>query len=269
MTATSIVRSAALRPAPIRLVNLTLGYDRRPAVHHLEGEIASGAGLAVCGPNGAGKSTLLKALVGELAPLGGRIERYGATARDIAYLPQAIDIDRSFPVNVRDFVAMGALARIGLFGAVDADEGARVDAAIATVGLEGFEARPLETLSGGQMQRVLFARLIMQDQPIILLDEPFGAIDEATIDDLLALIARWRAEGRTVVAVLHELSLARRAFPHALLLARDCVAWGDTPTTLCAENLARARAMHEAYDRAARECLRDEGANRSAHTHAH
>jgi zinc/manganese transport system ATP-binding protein len=252
------------RAAPIRLVNLTLGYDRRPAVHHLEGEIAGGDALAVCGPNGAGKSTLLKALAGLLAPLGGRIERGGACARDVAYLPQLVEVDRSFPINVRDFIAMGAMQRIGLFGRLDGAERARVAAAIARVGLSGLEERPIDSLSGGQMQRVLFARLIVQDQRVILLDEPFGAIDEATTDDLLALVAQWRGEGRTVVAVLHELELARRAFPRTLLLARELIAWGATRETLSADNLARARAMSEAYDRQARECLRDEEA---AHVH--
>ncbi|MDJ0447030.1 ABC transporter ATP-binding protein [Methylocystis sp. JR02] len=251
-------------PGPIRLINLTLGYDRRPAVHHLEGEIAPGAALAICGPNGAGKSTLLKALAGLLPPLGGRIERDGATAREIAYLPQLVDIDRSFPINVRDFVAMGAMRRVGLFGRLDAGERERAAQAIDRVGLAGMEDRPIDTLSGGQMQRVLFARLIVQDQRVILLDEPFGAIDEATTDDLLGLIAQWRGEGRTIVAVLHELDLARRAFPETLLLARERIAWGETGAALCAENLARARAMSEAYDRQARECLRDEEA---AHAH--
>ncbi len=246
--------------APIRLVNLTLGYDRRPAVHHLQGEIAPGNALAVCGPNGAGKSTLLKALAGLLAPLGGRIERGGASARDVAYLPQLVEVDRSFPINVRDFIAMGAMPRIGLFGRLGNAERERTAAAIERVGLFGMEERPIDTLSGGQMQRVLFARLIVQDQQVILLDEPFGAIDEATSEDLLSLVAQWRAEGRTVVAVLHELDLARRAFPQTLLLAREPIAWGATREALSTENLARARAMSEAYDRQAQECLRDEEA---------
>lgn len=252
--------SGTAAPGPIRLVNLTLGYDRRPAVHHLDGEIPPGAALAVCGPNGAGKSTLLKALAGLLAPLGGHIARDGATARDVAYLPQLLDVDRSFPINVRDFVAMGAMRRLGLFRRLDAAERARIGMALDRVGMTGMEDRPIETLSGGQMQRALFARLIVQDQRVILLDEPFGAIDEATTDDLLALIAQWRAEGRTVVAVLHELDLARRAFPQTLLLAREPIAWCETHKALCADNLGRARAMSEAYDRAARECLRDEEA---------
>jgi zinc/manganese transport system ATP-binding protein len=119
------------------------------------------------------------------------------------------------------------------------------------------------------MQRILFARLIMQDQRVILLDEPFGAIDESTADDLLTLIAEWRTEGRTIVAVLHELDLARRAFPNTLLLARELIAWGPTRAVLSARNLARARAMSEAYDRDARECLRDEAEDEHEAPHVH
>ncbi|MBI1868314.1 MAG: ABC transporter ATP-binding protein [Methylocystis sp.] len=249
----------------IRLENLTLGYDRRPAVHHLHGTIEPGAMLAVCGPNGAGKSTLLKGLAGLLAPLGGRIERNGLSSRDIAYLPQIVEIDRAFPVDVHDFIATGAMRRTGLFGTIDRCELARIEAAIATVGLEGFEDRQLCTLSGGQMQRVLFARILVEDQSVILLDEPFGAIDAATIDDLLALISRWRGEGRTIVAVLHELDLVRKAFPQTLLLAREPIFWGETCDALSREHIAAARAMVEAFDREAQECLRDEGAAENAH----
>ena len=93
--------------------NLTLGYDRHPAVHHITGEVARGELLAVVGPNGAGKSTLLKAIVGELKPLSGRLDLDGLTKRDIAYLPQVIDIDRSFPISVFDCVAMGLWRELG------------------------------------------------------------------------------------------------------------------------------------------------------------
>lgn len=248
----------------IRLTNLTLGYDRHPAVHHLDGLIAPGVALAVCGPNGAGKSTLLKALAGLLAPLGGRIDRCGADARDVAYLPQLADIDRDFPIDLNDFVALGATRRVGLLGRLSPEEALRTKRALNRVGLDGMEARPIGTLSGGQMQRALFARLIVQDQPVILLDEPFGAIDEATADDLVGLIPEWLAEGRSVVAVLHDLGLARRAFPQTLLLARRPIAWGPTADVLTPDNLARARAMSAAYDTDARECLIDEN---GAHDH--
>ena len=196
----------------IRLDNVTLGYERRPAVHHLTGVIGPGAALAVCGPNGAGKSTLLKGLAGLLSPIGGRILREGLSLRDIAYLPQATEIDASFPIDVLDFVSTGAARRVGLFGRIDRSESARIEAAIAAVGLEGFEDRQLGALSGGQTQRALFARLIVEDRPVVLLDEPFGAIDAATIDDLVKIIAGWREERRSIVAVLHELDLAAAPF---------------------------------------------------------
>src|SRR5262249_3359499 len=150
---------------------LTLGYDRHPAVHHLDGAIENGALMAVVGPNGAGKSTLFKGIVGMLKPLSGAIERGMLKARDIAYLPQAADIDRSFPINVYDMVAMGLWHRTGPFGGIDRKARERVEHAIAAVGLTGFEDRVIATLSGGQMQRMLFARLLLQDARVIVLDE--------------------------------------------------------------------------------------------------
>jgi zinc/manganese transport system ATP-binding protein len=242
--------------ADIRLDNLTLGYDRHPAVHHVSGHIAAGTMLAVVGPNGAGKSTLLKGMVGLLAPLTGAVERHGLGRHDIAYLPQQAAIDRSFPLSVRDLIAMGDWRRSGLFGAVGRPARDRLARAIAAVGLSGFEGRGLSTLSGGQLQRALFARLIVQDAPVILLDEPFAAIDQATTADMLALIRGWSQEGRTVVAVLHDIDLARRAFGEALLLARETVAWGTSGDTLTDANLSRARHMVEAFDPHAAICAR-------------
>lgn len=98
------------------------------------------------------------------------------------------------------------------------------------------------------MQRALFARVLLQDAPIVLLDEPFAAIDESTVRDLLHLVGHWHQEGRTVIAVLHDLELVRRHFPETLLLAREPIAWGATYSTLSAENLQRARGMPEAWD---------------------
>ncbi len=240
----------------IVLNNLTLGYDRHPAVHHLDGTIDVGALLAVCGPNGAGKSTLLKALAGILKPMGGSIERGRIRAGDIAYLPQMAQIDLSFPIDVFDMTAMGLWRSRGWFGALGRAGEDKTLEALAAVGLSGFERRPVGALSGGQMQRVLFARLYLQDAPVILLDEPFAAIDERTVEDLVALIERWRAQGRTIVTVLHDFELVRRHFPQCLLLAREKIAWGPTQTTLCAENLLAARRMSEAFDQSAAECGR-------------
>jgi zinc/manganese transport system ATP-binding protein len=240
--------------AALHFSNLTLGYERHPAVHHLDGEVAKGALLAVVGPNGAGKSTLFKGIVGTLRPLAGRIERGGISARDIAYLPQIADIDRTFPIHVYDMVSMGLWRRSGLFGGIGRKQRGDIERAIAAVGLTGFEDRPISTLSGGQMQRTLFARLLLQDARLIVLDEPFNAIDAKTCADLLDLVERWHREERTVLAALHDIDLVKRTFPQTLLLARSPVAWGNTGEVLTPENLLKARRMCEAFDEHAEEC---------------
>ncbi|MGB7833650.1 MAG: ATP-binding cassette domain-containing protein, partial [Xanthobacteraceae bacterium] len=167
------------------------------------------------------------------------------------------DIDRSFPINVYDMIAMGLWRSAGLFGGVGGKGRAQIRHAIEAVGLTGFEDRPIGTLSGGQMQRVLFARLLLQDARLIVLDEPFNAVDAKTVVDLCALVKRWHGEKRTVVAALHDLELVRANFPEALLLARAPVAWGLTADVLTPDNLAKARHMCEAFDADAHECRVD------------
>lgn len=244
------------RNAAIAFDNLTLGYERHPAVHHLHGVVPAGALLAIAGPNGGGKSTLLKGIVGLVKPMGGRIDLAGVRARDVAYLPQQAEIDRSFPLTVHEMAAMGCWRRLGLFSGIGAEDREAVARALARVGLEGLEHRTLDTLSGGQLQRVLFARLLVQDAQVILLDEPFAAIDSRTCDDLTALIQAWHGEGRTVLAVLHDFTLVRKAFPDTLLLARETIAWGATEDVLTPAHLARARAMSEAWVEDADYCRR-------------
>jgi zinc/manganese transport system ATP-binding protein len=121
--------------------------------------------------------------------------------------------------------------------------------------LTGFEQRPIGTLSGGQMQRMLFARLLLQDAQVIVLDEPFNAIDSKTIADLVALMQRWHGEQRTILAAMHDLELVKATFPQTLLLAREVVAWGPTNNVLTAANLLKARQMCEAFDEAAPACV--------------
>ncbi len=241
-------------PDTIELCDVTLGYDRHPAVHHLSGRIAPGARLAVIGPNGAGKSTLLKGLIGALKPLSGRIISADLSHRRLAYVPQKDGIDLSYPVSVFDLVAMGLWRSKGLFGGFGRRDEAAVSAALSRVGLSGFERRAVGTLSGGQLQRALFARVTLQDAPVILLDEPFSAIDAGTIDDLMSVVNGWTAEGRTVVAVLHDLQVVRAHFPQSLLLSRRPVAWGPTALVLTEENLAHARGLVEAFDDSAPTC---------------
>jgi zinc/manganese transport system ATP-binding protein len=255
-----VSRRIATASGGIQFENLTLGYDRHPAVHHLHGTIASGSLLAIVGPNGAGKSTLLKGIAGALAPLNGRIE-IGGTADAyprprIAYLPQLAALDRTFPISVTDIVASGLWHKAGLFRRIGASDTAAIDEALAAVGLAGFEQRWIGSLSGGQFQRALFARLMLQDAPIILLDEPLNAIDNKTAADLLDLIKRWHGESRTIIAALHDLHVVRSIFPQTLLLAREAIAWGATHEVLTPSNLTMARRMSEVFDEHAHECAR-------------
>ena len=250
--------------AQIKFRDVTLGYDRHPAVHHLNGEVAQGALLAVVGPNGAGKSTLFRGLAGILKPLAGSIDLGGLDIRDIAYLPQSVDIDRTFPISVFDFVGTGLWRATGFFGGMGKPARDKIAQALAAVGLNGFENRSIGTLSGGQMQRMLFARVLLQDARLIVLDEPFNAIDAKTSADLLALVKRWHGEGRTVLAALHDMDLVRAHFPETLLLARGPVAWGATAQVLTAENLTEARRMCEAFDDTAAACAVDAMPSRAA-----
>jgi zinc/manganese transport system ATP-binding protein len=257
------MRAAKASAPAISFHDLTLGYDRHPAVHHITGDIVRGNLLAIVGPNGAGKSTLLKAIVGELRPLSGSLDLHGLTKRDIAYLPQVIEIDRSFPISVFDCVAMGLWRKIGAWRGLGRRGREEVVQALETVGLAALANRPVGSLSGGQFQRVLFARLLLQDASVILLDEPFRAIDTKTVEELVALIERWHGEGRTVLAALHDIDQVRAHFPHVLLLAREVVAWGDTKKVLTPASLAKSRQLTEAFHAHAHVCERNDEAERA------
>ena len=241
----------------VTLDNLTVSYRQHPALHHVSGQFAPGSLTAVIGPNGSGKSTLLKSIMALLPISGGKVTVSTPRTR-IAYLPQQADIDRSFPIDVCDCVLLGCWPTVGAWGGVNHELLARVTASLRTVGLEGFEHRPIGALSSGQFQRVLFARVLVQDADLILLDEPFNAMDSKTTAALLALVQQWHQQQRTVIAVLHDDMQVREHFPQTLLLAREVVAWGDTAQVLTEPHLRQARAWAEAWDDTAEICNTDE-----------
>ncbi|WP_418316650.1 metal ABC transporter ATP-binding protein [Piscinibacter sakaiensis] len=263
--------------AAVLIDNLTVSYRQHPAVHHVSCRFDTGSLTAIVGPNGAGKSSLLDALVGRIAPTTGRIQLAVPGRSRIAYLPQQNQIDRTFPLRVADVVMLGAWPSLGLFGGASAAMRERAASALHQVGLDGLGHRQVGELSVGQFQRVLFARVLLQQAPLILLDEPFNAIDNRTTADLLQLVHRWHAEGRTVVAVLHDLDQVRAHFPDTVLLAREVIAAGPSSEVLTPANLQRAREMAERWDDAAAWCHRNESGeppgltivNAAGHLHSH
>lgn len=248
----------------VYLSNVTVSYQRKPAVHHVSGRFECGQATAIVGPNGAGKSTLLKAIAGILPTDHGQVALSACTAHEMAYLPQKAEIDLSMPMTVFELVATGLWRRMGAFAGMDSVGLARVEQALAQVAMQDFATRPLSALSIGQLQRVLFARILVQDAPVILLDEPFNAVDARTTEVLLDLVRRWREEQRTVIAVLHDFEQVKRYFQSALLLAHEVVAWGDPSEVLTPENLmlANERCAHW-YERG-QVCLADEALSTQA-----
>lgn len=225
---------------PITLRDVTLRHGATVAVRDLSGTFVPGSLTALIGPNGAGKSTLLRAIAGLQPIASGTIDRGGMTHADIALLPQGGNLDRRFPISCREVVALGLSGRLGLFRGFSAQRLRAADDALAAVGLPNHAHRPIGALSAGQFQRVLFARLIMQDAPVLLLDEPFNAVDASTMEDLLGILRRWHVEGRTIITVLHDLDLVHDAFPRTLLLDGGLVAWGPTAAALSEANRHRA-----------------------------
>jgi zinc/manganese transport system ATP-binding protein len=232
------------RHESIEITNLSVSYRRRPVLENLSGTFAAGGMTAIVGPNGAGKSTLLKVLAGIVRTRRGAIADVGYRHR-LAYLPQQSGLDRLFPVSVRELVTLGGWRHFGAFRKPGRELAERVAKAMAAVGLDGLASRAIADLSVGQFQRALFARMLVQDADVLLLDEPFATIDKGTSEDLLRLLRRWHDDGRTIIAVLHDLAEVRAHFPETLLLARRAIGWGETRSVLTPENLAQARAILE------------------------
>lgn len=213
----------------VQLDHLSLRHGTLPVVSDLTGTFQPGSLTALIGPNGAGKTTLLRALAGLHPVAGGRIDRGGLPASGLALLPQSTQLDRSFPITCQDVVALAAPG-LGAFRALGTSRLAAARDALGQVGLAGLESRPVQTLSAGQFQRLLFARTILQDAAVILMDEPFSAVDAATTRRLLTVVHAWHTQGRSLIVVLHDMDLVRRHFPCTLVLTGmaggSC--WGAT-----------------------------------------
>jgi manganese/zinc/iron transport system ATP- binding protein len=227
----------------VEVHDLTVAYHRKPVLWDVDVCLPSRKLIAIIGPNGAGKSTLMKAILG-LVPLASgwvRIfDRPVREARDlIGYVPQRESVDWDFPVDALDVVLMGRYGRLGWIrrpGKADRDIAME---ALRKVGMEAYATRQISQLSGGQQQRVFLARALAQDAAIYFMDEPFAGVDAATEKAIVELLRDLRENGRTVVAVHHDLQTVPEYFDHVVMLNMRLVAAGPTEEAFTRENLQK------------------------------
>lgn len=225
----------------IEVTDLTVAYGDRPALWDVDMTVPAGVLMAVVGPNGAGKTTLIKSILGVVEPAAGRIrvagDSYAANRRLVGFVPQRATVDWDFPTNVLDVVLMG---RYGRLGWIRRPRGLDVEAArsaLAQVDMSAFEQRQISELSGGQQQRVFIARALAQQADIYLMDEPFQGVDATTERAIVSLLRELRDEGRTVVAVHHDLQTVPEYFDQVTLLNVRHIASGPVERAFTDENL--------------------------------
>lgn len=223
--------------------DLTLGYRDQPLISRLSFSLEAGQVTAVIGHNGAGKSTLVRTVLGLQPPLSGNFDWTGNRPPQIAYIGQTNELDHQFPVRVKDVVAMGVWKSLGFWSRLDGSNAHRISAALERTGLTEMADRPLYECSSGQLQRCFFARAIAQDAPILLLDEPFSAIDQTTESNLIDIIKDWRSEGRAILIIMHDLSSVLDVSDTCLLLGGGRATFGDTKSVITTENLVSFRYM--------------------------
>ncbi len=214
--------------SPLSIEHLNVFYGERPALADISWEVPRGL-TAIIGPNGAGKSTLLKAALG-LVPAEGTVRFFGTSLAEsrarVGYLPQRASVDWDFPASALDVVAMARTPRTRWWGALPRRERDAARAALAEVGMEPLADRPIGQLSGGQQQRVFLARCLAQEADLLLMDEPLAAVDAATERDIIRVLQKLVAAGKSVVAVHHDLASVPHIFEHALMLNGRVVASG-------------------------------------------
>jgi manganese/zinc/iron transport system ATP- binding protein len=228
---------------------LTVSYAAKPVLWDVDAEFPAGSLSAIVGPNGAGKSTLLRAALGLVPADAGQALVLGRPARraldSVAYVPQREAVDWDFPITVREVVEMGRYREVGWVRRLRRSDRTAVDAALARVGMAAYARRQIGELSGGQRQRVFLARALTQDAEVLLMDEPFAGVDARTEAALLGLLGELRDDGRSVIAVHHDLGTVRRRFDWALVLNVRAAACGPVGDVLVPPVLARAYGSHD------------------------
>ena len=228
----------------LHIEDITVSYGANPALWDIDLDIPPGVMCAIVGPNGAGKSTLIKTALGLVRPVAGHVRFLGRPVSQmrgkIGYVPQRHSVDWDFPTTVRDVVEMGLYQQLGWFRRPDAQARAKAQAALAEVGMQDYASRQISQLSGGQQQRVFIARALVQDAPILILDEPLAGVDAATEAVIIALLQRLRNEGRTIIVVHHDLTTVQSYFDWLVMLNVRIIAQGPMAQVYTPENLRAA-----------------------------
>jgi manganese/zinc/iron transport system ATP- binding protein len=227
----------------IDVEQLTVNYEKTSVLWDINFSIPQGKLVGVIGPNGAGKITLLKSLIGIVSPIAGKIHFYGKPFKQvrqkIAYVPQRSSVDWDFPITAFDLVLMGSYGRLGMLKWASAKEKEKAKKALEKVDMLSLADRQIRKLSGGEQQRLFVARALLQEAEIYLLDEPFAGIDAEAEKRVLAIFENLQQEGKTVVAVHHDLNTAERYFNWIVLLNTCLIASGPTKDVFSKENLYR------------------------------
>ncbi len=228
----------------IELIDASLGYaeEREATLPNITLTIYAGEMVAVIGPNGAGKSTLMKTIVGLIPPVSGQVRLHGAAPGSrhrgcISYVPQREAIDRSYPITVGDVVMMGRYRYLPLIGFPSREDRRIVAEAMERMGLSAFANRRISDLSGGQQQRIFLARAFAQQPRMLLMDEPFNAVDLKTEEIILDSLHDFHAQGVTTLIVTHDLSIVRDHFEKVILLNDRELAYGPAEEIMVREKL--------------------------------
>lgn len=201
----------------IEIDNLSFFYEKDPILEGISLKIASGEFLSIFGPNGGGKTTLLKLIMGFLKPTKGEIHTH---FKQIGYVPQVTRFDKQFPISVLEIVLMGFLSQSTWWGKYPTKAKEKACKAIAKVGLQGKEQQAFGTLSGGQAQRVLIARALVNDPELLILDEPTANIDPEAEEVIYQLLEELK-KTLTILLVTHDMQGALRIADRLLCIQRS------------------------------------------------
>lgn len=227
----------------LEVEELSVAFDKTPALWNINLSIPQGKLVGVVGPNGAGKSTFLKALLGLVKPLSGEIRFFGKRLKDvraqIAYVPQRQSVDWNFPISVLDLVLMGRYKKMGFFKWPSAADREAALEMLDRVGMASFAKRQIDELSGGQQQRLFIARALLQEADLYLMDEPFAGVDMGSEQEILSILKELQKEGKTVLIVHHDLSTVEHYLDWAVMLNTSLVACGPIDEVFHQKNIFR------------------------------